>query len=377
MSHFIIACGGTGGHLSPGISLAETLIERGHKVTLLVSRKSIDSRLLQKYPHLDFDRAPGSGFSPSPVGFLKFVFSQIHAVFYAAHLVLMRRPDVYLSFGGFLTFGMAVVCRLCGIPVVLHEANRVPGRSVRLLSGIATRVYLPPSVKIGGLPPMAVRHAGFPVRKEIKPVPRDRARANTLMPAEGRMLLILGGSQGASSLNAWVEASLDRFAAAGISMLCVTGPDKGAGHVEERTSPSGAKVVFRFIPFCDRMADALSAADLVVSRAGAGSIAEFTACSLPAILIPYPFAADNHQEENGRFFELQGGGFVVPNGKMDTLSAEVLRVIGDDDLLARFRANLAVMNATHDWHAMTGDLIELAGARADAPPGRAGEGRPA
>jgi UDP-N-acetylglucosamine--N-acetylmuramyl-(pentapeptide) pyrophosphoryl-undecaprenol N-acetylglucosamine transferase len=377
MSLFIIACGGTGGHLSPGISLAETLIERGHKVTLLVSRKKIDARLLEKYPHLNFERAPGAGFSKTPLGLLKFVFSQIHAVAFAAMFVLRRRPDVYLSFGGFLTFGMAVVCRLCRIPVVLHEANRVPGRAVRLLSGISTRVYLPPSVKIGGLPPLAVRHAGFPVRKEIRPVPRAEARANTHMPAEGRMLLILGGSQGASSLNAWVEGALDKFAAAGVSVLCVTGPGKGDGHVEERTSPSGAKVVFRFIPFCDRMADALSGADLVVSRAGAGSIAEFTACSLPSILIPYPFAADNHQEENARFFELQGGGFVVRNEKMDTLTAEVLRVIGDDDMLARFRANLVIMNETHDWHAMTGDLIELAGADAGTPSARVGEGRPA
>lgn len=377
MSLFIIACGGTGGHLSPGISLAETLIERGHKVTLLVSRKSIDARLLEKYPDLNFERAPGAGFSRSPLGFLKFVVSQIHAVIFAGFFVLRRRPDVYLSFGGFLTFGMAVVCRLCGIPIVLHEANRVPGRAVRLLSGIATRVYLPPSVKIGGLPPMAVRHAGFPVRKEIKTVPRAEARANVRMPAEGRLLLILGGSQGAGPLNAWVEASLDEFTAAGVSVLCVTGPGKGDGRVEDRVSPSGAKVVFRFIPFCDRMADALSAADLVVSRAGAGSIAEFTACSLPAILIPYPFAADNHQDENARFFEFQGGGFVVPNERIGSLTAEVLRVIGDDDLLGRFRSNLAVMNATHDWHAMTGDLIELAETHTKNPSAPVGEGRPA
>ena len=365
MSHFIIACGGTGGHLSPGISLAETLIDRGHKVTLLVSRKSIDARLLEKYPQLSFERAPGAGFSASPLGFLRFVFSQLHAILFAAFFLLRRRPDVYLSFGGFLTFGMAVVCRLCAIPVVLHEANRVPGRAVRLLSGVATRVYLPPSVKIGGLPPMAVRHAGFPVRKEIRPVPRAEARAGLLMPPDGRMLLILGGSQGASSLNAWLESSLDRFAAAGISVLCVTGPDKGSGRLEERTGPGGRKVAFRFIPFCDRMADALSAADLVVSRAGAGSIAEFTACSLPAILIPYPFAADKHQDENARFFELQGGGFVVPQPRLASLTDEVLRVIGDDALLARMRENLVQLGRTHDWHMMTDDLIALARERAN------------
>ena len=122
------------------------------------------------------------------------------------------------------------------------------------------------------------------------------------------------------------------------------------------------------------MADALSAADLVVSRAGAGSIAELTACSLPAILVPYPFAADNHQDENARFFELQGGGFVVPQElRGNPLAGEVLRVIGDAALLARFRANRASADApeTHDWRMMNGDLLALAEERSG------GKGSPA
>lgn len=360
MSLFVIACGGTGGHLSPGISLAETLIARGHKVTLLVSRKSIDAKLLEKYPELDFERAPGAGFSKSPAGFLKFVFSQLHAVLYGGMFVARKRPAVFVSFGGFLTFGMAVACRVAGIPVVLHEANRVPGRAVRLLSGVASRVYLPPGVKIGGLPPMAVRHAGFPVRKEIRRVPRRAARDAVGMPREGRMLLILGGSQGAGPLNDWGVKSADRLAAAGVSVLCVTGPGKGDGSSEDRVSASGEKVRMRSIPFCATMAEALSAADLVVSRAGAGSIAEFTACAVPAVLVPYPFAADNHQDENARFFELRGGGYVVPQPELGRLADEVLRVIADDALLALFRANLERMYGDHDWRMMTGELIALA-----------------
>ena len=360
MSHFVIACGGTGGHLSPGISLAESLIAIGHEVTLIVSRKNIDARLLEKYPHLRFETAPGVGMSRSPVGFLKFLFSQLQAVLFAIGFVRRRQPDVYVSFGGFLTFGMAVVCRFIGVPVVLHEANRVPGRAVRLLSGIASRVYLPPGVKIGGLPPMALRHAGFPVRKEIIPVDRAAARAVLGMPETGRMVLVLGGSQGASTLNDWADRSLDKLAAAGVSLLCVTGPGKAEGRLDERRTADGRRVVFKYIPFCDRMADALSAADIVVSRAGAGSIAEFTACATPAILVPYPFAADNHQEENARFFELQGGGFCLPDDRLDRLTDEVLSTLENERLLAQFRENLGRMAQDHDWRVMVEELIALA-----------------
>ncbi len=371
MSHFVIACGGTGGHLSPGISLAESLIELGHEATLIVSRKNIDARLLQKYPHLRFETAPGTGLSYTPAGFFRFVVSQIRAVFFSAGFVMRRKPDVYVSFGGFLTLGMALVCRGTGIPVVLHEANRVPGRAVRLLSGMATRVYLPPGVKIGGLPPMALRHAGFPVRKEIVPVPRRAARLALGMPEDGNMLLVLGGSQGASALNAWTDSVLDRFARAGVSVLCVTGPGKSEGRSDERRSADGRRTVFKHIPFCDRMAEALSAADVVVSRAGAGSIAEFTACATPAILVPYPHAADDHQEENARFFELQGGGYIIRESAVDRLTDEVLALLGNERLMASFRSNLTRMAGDHDWHVMVDELIQLARERS----GRSGSVR--
>lgn len=374
MSRFVIACGGTGGHLSPGVSLAESLIALGHEVVLIVSRKTIDARLLEKYPHLRFETAPGVGLGGSPLGVFRFVFSQLHALVFAAGFVRRYRPDVYVSFGGFLTFGMAVVCRLVGVPVALHEANRVPGRAVRLLSGLAARVYLPPGVKIGGLPPAALRHAGFPVRNEIVPLDRTSSRAALGMPATGRMVLVLGGSQGAATLNDWADRSLEKLAAAGVSLLCVTGPGKSEGRMDERRLPDGRRVVFRFIPFCDRMAEALSAADLVVSRAGAGSIAEFTACRTPAILVPYPFAADNHQEENARFFELQGGGFRLPESAAERLSDETLALLGNEPLLARFRQNLSRMAPEQDRRAMVEELVELARERSGVgASSRAGE----
>ena len=136
---FIIACGGTGGHLSPGIALAERLTEKGFHCTLLVSKKKIDTRLAGKYASLEFMHAPGCAFSLSPKGFAKFLLGLTQSIIFGFSLFLRRRPAAFVSFGGFLTVGLAIASRLLFIPVVLHEANRVPGKAVRWMSRIPLR----------------------------------------------------------------------------------------------------------------------------------------------------------------------------------------------------------------------------------------------
>ncbi len=356
MSYFVIACGGTGGHLSPGISLAENLMARGHDCLLIVSEKAIDGRLLEKYPHLRFRRAPGAGLSRTPHGFIRFVFSQIKAIVFALKLVAEKRPVAFVSFGGFLTAGMALVCRARSIPVIFHEANRVPGKAIRLLAGIAARVWLPPGVSIPKLSPAVQRHVGMPVRKEIVRLPKLAARRELGLPENDKLLLIVGGSQGATALNEWVKGNFKKIASLGVNIFCITGPGKSSGETLEFQHADGRVRTAQFIPFCAQMAEILSAADLVVSRAGAGSIAEFTACELPAILVPYPFSADNHQDENARFFEQQGGGFVVMQDDLDKLADEVCDTIGNEWLLEKFRENLRRIHEEFNWQIMADDL---------------------
>ena len=362
---FIIACGGTGGHLSPGIALAERLTEKGFRCTLLVSKKRIDARLSEKYSELEFLRAPGCAFSLPPLALAKFLLNLLQSLAFGFSLFLRERPAAFVSFGGFLTVGLAVASRLLFIPVILHEANRVPGKAVRWMSRIATRVYLPPGVRLRGITPLAVRSTGFPVRREIFPRDKAESRRRIGVPATGKLLAVFGGSQGAKPLNDWIERDLKRFTDAGVSVFCVTGPGKFADAAEgdatrETRSCDGAPVFVRFIPFCDDMASALSAADLVVSRSGAGSLAEFVACCVPAVLVPYPFAADNHQEANARFFREKGAGVVVPQTEIATLTDETLSLVTDDALLAELRANIEKMSREFDWSNMVGDLEHYA-----------------
>jgi UDP-N-acetylglucosamine--N-acetylmuramyl-(pentapeptide) pyrophosphoryl-undecaprenol N-acetylglucosamine transferase len=371
VSTFLISCGGTGGHLSPGIALAEGLTARGHAVKLLISEKRVDARLIENYPQFEFVRVAGTGFSWQPVRLARFVAAHLRGLAQARRLVTRARPDGVIAFGGFTSAGIVLAARLHGVPVALHEANRVPGRAVRVLSGLAQRIYLPPGIQLDGVRAANIRHVGLPVRREIARRPRAEACAALGLEPQRKTLVVFGGSQGATALNDWVRGELAALAAEGVQVCCVTGLGKGEDRVAESVARDGERVRARFIAFCDRVADLLSAADLVVSRAGAGTIAELIRCEAPAVLVPFPQAADDHQRANAAYFERQGGGIAIEQSVLATLRAEVLGIIFNDELLRKFRGNLRRMDRANSLDFMLGDLEELAGPR------RLGRGRAA
>jgi UDP-N-acetylglucosamine--N-acetylmuramyl-(pentapeptide) pyrophosphoryl-undecaprenol N-acetylglucosamine transferase len=369
MSKFLISCGGTGGHLSPGIALAEGLAARGHEAVLLVSQKKVDARLLEKYPHLRFERMPGTGFSLHPGQFLRCVVSQVRAFVFCVRRVRAMRPDGLVGFGGFTSAPIVVAGRLLGVPVALHESNRVPGLAIRTLGRLAQRVYLPPGIRLPGIRPAATRHVGLPVRREFARQPPAAARAALGLEPHQKVLVILGGSQGSGALNDWVRAHVASLAAEGIQVYCVTGLGKGRDGGAMFTSKTGASVRAEFVAFSDRIGALLSAADLVVSRAGAGTLAELIRCETPAILVPYPQAADDHQRANAAFFERQGGGIVVEQTGLAGLRAEVLDMMFNDSLLRQFRGNLQRMDRANSLELMLHDLEQLAAAAGAPAPG--------
>jgi UDP-N-acetylglucosamine--N-acetylmuramyl-(pentapeptide) pyrophosphoryl-undecaprenol N-acetylglucosamine transferase len=152
-------------------------------------------------------------------------------------------------------------------------------------------------------------------------------------------------------------------------MYVVTGLGKGREGVVELKTKTGEAVRTVFMPFSDRMAELMSAADLVVSRAGAGTLAELIRCETPAILVPYPQAADDHQRENAAYFERQGGGIVVAQTRVGQLHAEVLDTIFNDWLLRKFRGNLQRMDRANSLEFMLADLEQITGRAPAAPMG--------
>jgi UDP-N-acetylglucosamine--N-acetylmuramyl-(pentapeptide) pyrophosphoryl-undecaprenol N-acetylglucosamine transferase len=362
VSRFLLSCGGTGGHLAPGIALAEGLRARGHETLLAISRKRVDARMAEKYPALRFVPLAGSGLAGGWTGLPAFARDQAVALAQGVALLRRERPGAIVGFGGFTSAGVLAAGALLGIPLVLHEANRVPGRAVRLMARFARRVYLPGGVGLAGAARGAVREAGLPVRREFSRLPAAEARRSLGLAETAPAVAVLGGSQGASALNAWARDAWPRLAAEGFQLYVVTGPGReaeGAGEWRER-SRDGTEVRAVFTPFTDRMAAVLSAADLAVTRAGAGTLAELARIGVPAALVPYPLAADNHQEANARAFAGAGGGAVVPQTAIGGLTEAVLALLADPGRRERMREALGRMDRADPVPVMIRDLEALA-----------------
>jgi UDP-N-acetylglucosamine--N-acetylmuramyl-(pentapeptide) pyrophosphoryl-undecaprenol N-acetylglucosamine transferase len=341
MRNIVIACGGTGGHLTPGIALAQSLEEKGYPCWMFISNKMVDSRLAENYPELSFERVPGAPFLKNPLGLGRFAKGLVSSYFHSLKFYRNIGADALFGFGGFTSVGPALAARSRGIPVFLHEANRAVGRTIRLLRKKANRLYLPEGIRMDGVSSKVVRNLGYPLRREFRRVPRERARRNLGVGSSERLLVVLGGSQGAASLNQWAKQHLEAFAADGISVYCLTGMGNESSGVVEMTADDGSTVPMRFVPFSDEMSNVLSAADMVISRAGAGTISEIVRCRVPSILVPYPFAADDHQALNASFIEQKGAAIVCPQNEIGKLLFKEARdVMFNEEFRAVLRRNL-------------------------------------
>ena len=342
-ARIIFVGGGTGGHLAPCLAVATRWQAAGHGAEVVISRKPVDARMAAAHPELPVITAPGAGWSGGLGGRLQSIRQGLLGLIFAGRHLRRSRPRAVFGFGGFLTGIYAAAARLTRTPLVLHEANRVPGRAIRSLARGATRLYLPAGVKLARVAPMRIREVGVPLRPSVQHIPKADVRQKLAIPRWDKVLLVLGGSQGAASLTQWTRDHLDALFARGIHVICLTGMKGGPGETVRGEGPSGCQVEARFLPFSDNMAELLSVADVVVSRAGAGSIAEIIRCIVPAILVPYPHAADDHQRANATYLERRGGAVVVQPEALDTLWEEVHQLIHYDRLLERMRGNLRAL----------------------------------
>lgn len=353
----VIICGGTGGHLAPGIGTAQQLADLGIPVELVVSDREVDSRLMVVYPNLPYKRAVGAPFRWNPVGLVRFLWCGLRSSVQAFRHLRATRPSVLLAFGGYLSVSWVLAARFLEIPVVLHEANRKAGRSISSLARFAERIYLPEGVKLGHVEPQRLRRLGMPLRKEVRHRAKEEIRRKLGIASHAKVLVVVGGSQGALALNEWVERYRRSLAGDGIQVMLVSGPGKvRLPESEELESDIGERLPFRNFEFHDALHELLSSADVVVSRAGAGTVAELVECLAPSILVPYPHASDNHQLWNARDLERRGGCVLLEQVNLDQLYREVLDIIFNDWLLGRMRQNLRLMRHRNASEQLARDL---------------------
>ncbi len=359
MSKFVIACGGTGGHLSPGIALAQELSARGHQCTLIITNKNVDKRLAQFYTDLNFISLQASTWSKKFWQWPKFFYIQIKNFLRSLRLLKEKSADLTIGFGGLMNVGVILASALLKKPCVLHEANQCPGRAVRLLSYLAKRIYLPEGVNLTKISAKTVRNLGFPIRKDIQKIDKWAAREQLNVPKDQRLLVVIGGSQGAKVFNRWVIENFAKLGSHNINVICVTGIGRSnKGEIEE-SYKDGRSAKLIFMPFVLNMNVLYSAADLVIGRAGAGTIAELTRCETPSILVPYPFAADNHQYKNALYHERRGSCLLVEQTAIDRLIDETLHLITDDCLLEDMRYNMQQLNHENAVVLIANDLEQL------------------
>jgi UDP-N-acetylglucosamine--N-acetylmuramyl-(pentapeptide) pyrophosphoryl-undecaprenol N-acetylglucosamine transferase len=320
----VVAGGGTGGHLYPALAIADALRARRPDVRVLFvgAARGLEARVLparREWHVLLPVRGADRGHALSALRALPDVVVSIVRV---ARLFARERPEVVLVTGGYAAAPAGLVAGLTGIPLVLQEQNSVPGVVTRLLSRWASRAYVafPGVLDILPLAPGRARVTGNPVRSGTSR-PRAEARAAFGIPRDADLVLVAGGSQGSLALNGFVGDAI-RGVALGVlerprdlHLLWVTGPAH-ARAVAELLGETGTPDWVHPVPYVDDFPSALAAADLAVSRAGAMSTAELLLHGLPAILVPLPTAAADHQTHNARSLEQAGAAIVSPQREL-------------------------------------------------------------
>jgi UDP-N-acetylglucosamine--N-acetylmuramyl-(pentapeptide) pyrophosphoryl-undecaprenol N-acetylglucosamine transferase len=332
----------------PALAVAEALSARGVAVTFA---SNVDSRLVTA-AGFELDVFPVEGF-PRRFGMplARAVVKASTSVPACIRILRRRRPDIVLGAGGYVAGPMVLAAGILRISAALTEADAHLGLANRLAAPFARRIFL--AFPIDGLDGLKYRVVGRPVPVRSRPVPQGEARGRFELPPDGPVVLVFGGSQGARRLN---EAAVAAFGAEGPAVLHLSGERDFAA-----LAPRVSRPDYRLLAFTDDFGAALSAADLVVARAG-GSVWEVAAAGKPALLVPYPHATANHQEKNARYFERGGGAVVLPEARLD-LPREVGALLADKERLAAMGEAMARLARPDAAEVVAEELIALAAPR--------------
>ena len=339
-----IACGGTGGHLFPGLAVAGELKKRGCRTALLISPKEIDRQAVQGTGDIEIFTLPAVGLQNR--NYVSFAGSFVKSLFAARKIFRQCKPDAVLAMGGFTSAPPVLAARGLGAKTFLHESNTIPGRANRFLARFVNEAFVGFPESGSRLRVRKTTHTGTPVRPQFQPRAAGECRQALGLEPSRPTVLVTGGSQGASGINEIILAALPLLAdrSSTWQWLHLTGSPQFE-KVKQTYAERGLKAVVH--PFLAGMDLALGAATVAVSRAGASSLAEIAAVRLPSLLIPFPAAADNHQFHNARAFAVTGAArSLEQKGATPEGVAALLR-----ELVENETARASMQTALARWHA--------------------------
>jgi len=319
----LVAAGGTGGHVYPGVAIAEEWRRRhpDSEVVFVGTGRGLETKVV---PQAGFPlRTIGVRGFPrrSPFGMVRAAWALLMSLVQASRLIREVKPHLVVGTGGYVSGPVVLLARLAGIPVAIQEQNSVPGSTNRWLSLIADQVHISfiesrnyfrrrNNLKV----------SGNPIRRSLVQQDRDSAYSVLGLDPSRRTLFVFGGSRGARSINHAVAGALPLLTGIpDLQVLWQTGEEDRAEMVER---VKGVRFPVRVVAYLDTIEKAYAVADLVICRAGAMTIAEITACGVPAILVPYPYATHDHQTHNARGLAERGAAEMIADRD---LTAEELR----------------------------------------------------
>ena len=339
----VLSGGGTAGHINPALALAESLIEQGHEVFYAGTPQGVEARLVKEV-NLPFTPFEAKGFNRNHP---KTIFSAVRIIIKSTKLACAWfeeiKPDVVVAFGGYVCIPVGRAAKKMGVPLVVHEQNSVMGMANKYLAKTARAVAL--TYEVAGAPVADKEKlvvTGNPVRSSVLTSTREEGRSMLGIPEEASMLLVFGGSLGARHLNAAISSmKKDLLAIDNLYVVHITGPKELEAVEAVLALTEEEKKRYLVMDYQNRMGETMAACDMVVSRAGATSLAEISARCIPAILVPFPFATADHQTTNARSYVQAGAAWMMADDMVETPEFKELVLTFVDDEKARLKMSEA------------------------------------
>lgn len=362
----IVSGGGTGGHIYPGVAIAKKIKEKnpGAKVIFVGSENGLETKLVPK-EGFDIKLISVEGlnkkFSLKTFSSLQKAFK---GLFQANKIINEFKPDIVVGTGGYVCGPVVLSAALKGIPTVIHEQNAFPGMTNKILSKFSSKIAITFKEAEKYFPKNKVIYTGNPIRNQILSIDRTKKENSWGFDKTKPLVLVVGGSRGARNINNAVADIIPDLVSQDIQLLFITGENQYEDVIKrlknnktDYTKYKGVKI----LPYVYNMQDALGACDMIISRAGATIISEITALGIPAILIPSPFVANNHQEYNALALEQNGAAIIIKESQLKdgVFKEQILSVVNSKDTLVKMSQNsrkLAVLDASEKIYNIIKDL---------------------